>query len=221
MRRRKTGEETRNEATTEWKIPGTKGKSNSCYFLHPTEFGKFWFCLYWLQKRHVYAMRVSSAFNFSVWVLTPEVNFSKSHKIWESWKTACLEWWLWPVPCAQDLKLDLKIPEEMDVVILWLKATPSRFVSRLLWHVSECRWQCLLSLCWCWLGLRLGDTPRVCQLLLALGRQSRLSHSTGTLLCSGKFNLTWHPLLCERERSQTVHTRELRHAINRSPSANW
>lgn len=186
---------------TEWKIPDTKGKSNSRYFLHLTKFGKFCFCLYWLQKVVFMLWGLVLAFNFLVWALTPEVNFSKTPKICESWKTVCLEWWLWPVPCVQDLKLDLTIPEEMDVVILWLKATHTRFASRLLWHVSECRWQCLLSLCWCCLELRLGDTLEVCQLLLALGRQSRLSHSPGVLLdadvpgSSAQGNLASHDTL--------------------------
>lgn len=128
-------------------------------------------------------------------------------------------------PLYSGPKPDLMIPEEMNVVILWLEATPIRFASRLLWHVSECRWQCLLRLCWCCLGLSLGDTPGVCQLFLALDRQRRLRqqwHAAGFRgaqeLCSGKFSLTWHPSLWERERSQTVHTREQRHAIHVSPT---
>lgn len=98
---------------------------------------------------------------FGFWLFSLRAHFrghvdgiSKSTKVWESLKRTLPEGWLWPVPSAQDPNLDLGISKQM----LWYKPTPTRFPSRLLWHVSECRWQCVLSLCWAWccqgLGLR-------------------------------------------------------------------
>jgi len=74
---------------TELRIPDTKGKSNLYYFLHPTKFGKFCFCLQWLQKRCTYATRFRSGIQlFSLEALfrgcEDEMNFSKSPKVWES-----------------------------------------------------------------------------------------------------------------------------------------
>lgn len=60
-----------------------KAKAIYVDFLRSTKFGKFCLCFYY-RRGMFFLQGLVLALNFSVWELTPEVNFSKSHKTWES-----------------------------------------------------------------------------------------------------------------------------------------
>lgn len=162
-------------------------------------------------------------FNSSVWELTSEVVWMRSTFLspLKSGNVNRKHAWSVPVLSAWDTKTGSHNSWPNALTEGYTYQVPP---SRVLWHISECRWQCLQSLCW----------ARYCQDLGSgiLGvsapgvfRQRELRHSTGVSLgaqvpgSSAPGNLaSHHTLHTVGGGSQPFYAREQRHAINVNPS---
>lgn len=178
MRRKETEERRpglRQRQSKEFKIHKAKATyAISCILLNLESFA-FVFSGY---RRGVHVLQdFVLVFSSSVWELTSEVvRISKSSKVWESWKRACLGCWLWPVPSAQYPKrgprdssanaltqsYTYQVSFQAPLTCFWMQMAVS----------AKPVQSAMLSGTW-------AQGYSVCQLLVVLGRQSELRHSTG------------------------------------------